>query len=455
VKTIAAMDNLHLHAKIAGTGEPERSAAKELNMLEPATLKPYLMSEDPWVRNAVAWYFYECSYQDEELIPLILSACDLYGFQKNVSSLTCCHHFRLTLTTFEQVLHLLANVSDENTAMHLSSILRKAPIDFLRKHEAAVLANKHLLDDYRMSIQHRLKLTSWSGEQLWHELQVLSKQYESTQDYTTLDTIYDDAVIATLVPHDVPDTETICRLLADSDTAGSWLEMFLVDLARYRRLTETIPALIRLLRADYASMPENCPQALARIGHPGIARQIYDTYPSESFSFKDLGASILGEIKHPESEEAVLSLLENEDNIDIRTELCHSLCRLFSERGVEVVRQQIHDGYQEWIVTLEEALLPVIQILGIELPEAEQWREEREEREQFQLERQRDLEELGAEYDELEEEGIDPLTRLVPPYDRSNGAGMTYRRFDERVGRNDPCPCGSGKKYKKCCEGKL
>ncbi|MBI5118565.1 SEC-C domain-containing protein [Candidatus Poribacteria bacterium] len=22
------------------------------------------------------------------------------------------------------------------------------------------------------------------------------------------------------------------------------------------------------------------------------------------------------------------------------------------------------------------------------------------------------------------------------------------------VGRNDPCPCGSGKKYKKCCLGK-
>jgi hypothetical protein len=24
----------------------------------------------------------------------------------------------------------------------------------------------------------------------------------------------------------------------------------------------------------------------------------------------------------------------------------------------------------------------------------------------------------------------------------------------EKVGRNDPCPCGSGKKYKKCCEAK-
>lgn len=25
----------------------------------------------------------------------------------------------------------------------------------------------------------------------------------------------------------------------------------------------------------------------------------------------------------------------------------------------------------------------------------------------------------------------------------------------KRVGRNDPCPCGSGKKYKKCCEERL
>ena len=25
----------------------------------------------------------------------------------------------------------------------------------------------------------------------------------------------------------------------------------------------------------------------------------------------------------------------------------------------------------------------------------------------------------------------------------------------EKIGRNDPCPCGSGKKFKKCCESKL
>jgi SEC-C motif-containing protein len=30
------------------------------------------------------------------------------------------------------------------------------------------------------------------------------------------------------------------------------------------------------------------------------------------------------------------------------------------------------------------------------------------------------------------------------------GAGQ-FRRDTPKVGRNDPCPCGSGKKYKKCC----
>jgi preprotein translocase subunit SecA len=27
----------------------------------------------------------------------------------------------------------------------------------------------------------------------------------------------------------------------------------------------------------------------------------------------------------------------------------------------------------------------------------------------------------------------------------------TFRRNDPKVGPNDPCPCGSGKKFKKCC----
>ncbi|HUT86075.1 MAG TPA: SEC-C metal-binding domain-containing protein [Elusimicrobiales bacterium] len=38
--------------------------------------------------------------------------------------------------------------------------------------------------------------------------------------------------------------------------------------------------------------------------------------------------------------------------------------------------------------------------------------------------------------------------------DQVKGIGQTietYRRQEPKVGRNDPCSCGSGKKYKKCC----
>lgn len=30
--------------------------------------------------------------------------------------------------------------------------------------------------------------------------------------------------------------------------------------------------------------------------------------------------------------------------------------------------------------------------------------------------------------------------------------GMRVARHEAEVGRNEPCPCESGKKYKKCCE---
>jgi len=35
------------------------------------------------------------------------------------------------------------------------------------------------------------------------------------------------------------------------------------------------------------------------------------------------------------------------------------------------------------------------------------------------------------------------------------GGGATVTRAVPKAGRNDPCPCGSGRKFKQCCEGKL
>ncbi len=31
------------------------------------------------------------------------------------------------------------------------------------------------------------------------------------------------------------------------------------------------------------------------------------------------------------------------------------------------------------------------------------------------------------------------------------GPQIPFTRAEAKVGRNDPCPCGNGKKFKKCC----
>jgi len=35
--------------------------------------------------------------------------------------------------------------------------------------------------------------------------------------------------------------------------------------------------------------------------------------------------------------------------------------------------------------------------------------------------------------------------------DEEDSKHQPFRRSEPKIGRNDPCPCGSGKKYKKCC----
>jgi preprotein translocase subunit SecA len=46
--------------------------------------------------------------------------------------------------------------------------------------------------------------------------------------------------------------------------------------------------------------------------------------------------------------------------------------------------------------------------------------------------------------------GSAAASRQPPRVGGDDAAVKTIRRDEPKVGRNDPCPCGSGKKYKKC-----
>ena len=49
----------------------------------------------------------------------------------------------------------------------------------------------------------------------------------------------------------------------------------------------------------------------------------------------------------------------------------------------------------------------------------------------------------------MEQFGMLPAEQEAP--EEREEVQITFHRETPKVGRNDLCPCGSGKKYKKCC----
>jgi preprotein translocase subunit SecA len=64
-----------------------------------------------------------------------------------------------------------------------------------------------------------------------------------------------------------------------------------------------------------------------------------------------------------------------------------------------------------------------------------------------------DLPAVTAWADTVESRGEAPLEnrRTSPARGAPSRAAAPRAADGSKVGRNDPCPCGSGKKYKKCC----
>jgi preprotein translocase subunit SecA len=64
---------------------------------------------------------------------------------------------------------------------------------------------------------------------------------------------------------------------------------------------------------------------------------------------------------------------------------------------------------------------------------------------------QEQIHEMFGQFDDAEFSAEQAGTMLTEG-EENEPIQVTFRRHEAKVGRNDPCPCGSGKKYKKCCD---
>jgi SEC-C motif len=421
-------------------------------MMNPELVKPFLLHEDPDVRDRATSYFSDTWSEDPELLPLVLDACDKFGFNENLRCLQDASHFVVSETSVSRVLEYLKQEQDLFTSDTLNELIVHAPGEILRTHLDAIDQTPRIKPGTLRRVRRRIEYMEWSADQICAELQAFSTRSEEDNE-GEVDLEYAADLIQALSRHNTPDVETLCRLIRKPEKEFGWLQLFHIDLAGNRRLKEAVAPLVEQLHEDDDFLLENSQDALARIGDVEAIRLIRRDFAEAPFHFRLFAATVLGAIQDAEAESAILELLENEEDESIRVWLCSALCDQVSERCLEVVGREIASGVPLARQELSGSVLEVATMLGQELPaEAVEWRVVRD-RQRKALARYTSP---GSGWeDSFDEEPEIDARRFLLGADSSIQPSFEVtapiRNTGTRVGRNDPCPCGSGKKFKKCC----
>ena len=210
-----------------------------------------------------------------------------------------------------------------------------------------------------------------------------------------------------------------------------------------------IDLLIKELKADDSEdIREAAAKALGRMDAAAVVPKIeadYDT--GDTYDRMRIG-EVLGLIKHPAAEAAAMRLIDRETDDEVATSHCMALVDLCTTEGLEQLRRTvIRDKYDTRIGDIKDWLVTLSKMVGYEAPELQQWREEiADERIVLHDETERRADSAQT-WINRQSAMRQPLSSPPPAFTRL----VPIRRETPKIGRNDPCPCGSGKKYKKCC----
>lgn len=332
--------------------------------------------------------------------------------------------------------HLPRNDAEDDFLGHLGSLLLNADPMLLLPHRATILASPGLDRKQAAQIEHRLDLVSTPSDQLWQRLEAICRA--GTGKMYARDISYGEAVdIAEALARDASQAERMMELLRQDfspeiEPALTWLEIFLVQMAGSMRFEPAIPLIITKFLVNGDVLNEECDKALTKIGTDAVVRAVRDKYPQAPHHFRLYSSGIFGDIHSDLAVSAGLELLSLELDLVMRMWLATALVDQFSTEAMEAARTVLLEGHPD-SCDLKSSLVVACRLMDYEVPELQQWERELAEPRRPFASREVPL----RVFDDLDgESDISPTTTRV------------------RIGRNDPCPCGSGKKYKKCCINK-
>jgi len=424
-------------------------------------IKQGILHPEREVRDVAVRYFSECFSPDPSVVPLVIQAVGRYGWREAVSSYVLRDGLAQTDETLSWIVGELSrdgDLEDEDWPEYyglLVDLLAGADAHLLSRHESEIMNAEGIEPGVREAIAERIRLLSADPDACWAELGEWC-QRERHKQYAS-DVNFDEPcrLVEAIARHGEPYAARVLSILQEKveDFRGrpmGWMEPAVVRLAGEMRLESAIPILVEKLHEEGDVLLEECERALARIGTNTVVERLCRDFSEGDWSYRLRAAAVLERIRSDLVVTKCAELLETEEDPDIRVWLGHAVLHQLSYDGVEPVRRLILRGpLDPEMRALQGKFLAACTLMEVDLPEMEQWRRDveraAEERRNYFSER------FGDFADELDEYGDENFEGYDEENLRVDGAEPLSPPARRKVGRNDPCPCGSGKKFKKCC----
>ncbi|MEX0937947.1 MAG: SEC-C metal-binding domain-containing protein [Pirellulales bacterium] len=416
-------------------------------------IKEAIAHLDQDVRDAGLFYFADSYSDDTSIMHWAIQAIEKYGWEEAFTIYPYLDTIALDDETLAWVLQKLAvdDVPQSERSREflewLSDLLADADLDLLARHEEKLRGNLRIESEVREGIAERSQLRTLDAAELWSQLEGFCRKADESPDDEDISMEHGYRLAEAIVASSDPQPDRILQILRESpaDDETSWREIAAVRMAGDLRLEDAIESLVARLHRQSDWVNEESVRALIKIGGDQVLDAIASEFVRSDWGFRVYASVILERIHSERSAQIIREFIDSEEDPEIRAYLGQALLGQFTTDAIEPARQIVLSSPPSRdIAELKQTLLTLATLTGEAIPEADQWREEARRDEEYRSQWSTpEFPVVDASAGYVEQTTIERKTR------QSTLPSTWFR--SPRVGRNALCPCGSGKKYKKCC----
>ena len=431
-------------------------------------IKAAIQHSDTEIRQRAIRYFSASYSTDPSIMPLVIKAVETFGRQDAYHLIGFSRDLSQTEETIAWIIDELNDEESnkhENYVYNLSMVLVQADPALLLPRESDIFEARHFMRGLHTPIVERLRMLSWDEATCWQELEEFCEAGKDAKYVNDVNLGYANLIVEALARYGdacEPKVKAVFDVEVDdySHHPMKWLEPLVVRLAGQANHESVIPQIVARLHDNSDLLGKECADALIRIGTPAVVHAIAEAFPTAERHFRIYAVNPLENIHSDLAVETCLKLIDTEKDQLIRNNLGYALLSQFAYEGIEPVRQLLIGKKLDFEGKgLRGELLDTCVIMGERFPEYDEWLATKKAEKE---EHRKSVEELKGDpaglikyaLEKLAGKKLDDLPKPKPALPSASASSLSFplqQASKQKVGRNDLCPCGSGKKFKKCC----